>query len=89
LREEAIEHADRGEFDAAARALADASNKLAPHATDPVIAEEAEDLRAEAERLRTEEYSPHDRKYHEARSHGAWESKDAYLRKLSRRRPHR
>ena len=86
-REEAIEHADRGDLAQAARTLAEASTKLHPYISDPTIAEEIEDLRAESERLRVQEYSPRDRKYHEARSHAAWESKDAYLGKLSRRRP--
>jgi len=86
-REEAIEQADRGDLAQAAQTLEAASTKLHPYVNDPQIAEEAEDLRAESERLRVREYSPRDRKYHEARSHAAWESKDAYLNKLSRRRP--
>jgi len=86
-REEAIEQADRGDLDGAARKLAEASTRLAPYTSDPAVAEEAEDLRAESERLRAAEYSPRDLKYHEARSRGCWEGKEAYLRKLSRRRP--
>ena len=86
-REEAIEQADRGDLDGAARKLAEASTRLAPYTSDPAVAEEAEDLRAESERLRVAEYAPRDRKYHEARSRGCWEGKEAYLRKLSRRRP--
>ncbi len=86
-REEAIERADRGDLDGAARKLAEASTRLAPYTSDPAVAEEAEDLRAESERLRAAEYSPRDLKYHEARSRGCWEGKEAYLRKLSRRRP--
>jgi len=86
-REEAVERADRGDLDGAARKLAEASTRLAPYTSDPAVAEEAEDLRAESERLRVAEYSPRDRKYHEARSRGVWEGKEAYLRKLSRRRP--
>jgi Ca-activated chloride channel family protein len=86
-REEAIERADHGDLDGAARTLHEASAKLARYAADPVMAEEAEDLRAEAERLRAREYTALDRKYHEARGHGVWESKEGYLQKLSRRRP--
>ena len=86
-REEAIEQADRGDLAQAAATLAEASIKLHPFISDPAVAEEVEDLRAESERLRTREYSTLDRKYHEARSHAAWENKEAYLGKLSRRRP--
>jgi Ca-activated chloride channel family protein len=86
-REEAIEHADRGNLDEAARTLASASLKLHPYISDPLVAEEVEDLHAESERLRAQEYSALDRKYHEARSYAAHEGKIAYLRKLSRRRP--
>lgn len=86
-RGEAIERADRGDLDGAGRTLAEASAKLVPYAADPIVAEEVEDLRVESERLRAREYSPSDRKYHDARSNAAWESKEAYLRKVSRRRP--
>jgi Ca-activated chloride channel homolog len=86
-REVAIEHADRGDLEQAAQTLANASVKLDPYISDPLIAEEVEDLRAESERLRVQEYSALDRKYHEARSYAALEGKEAYLRKLSRRRP--
>ena len=86
-REEAIEQADRGDLAQAANTLAEASIKLHPFIGDPAVADEVEDLRAESERLRVREYSALDRKYHEARSHAAWENKEAYLGKLSRRRP--
>jgi Ca-activated chloride channel family protein len=88
-REEAIEQADRGDLAQAAMTLAEASTRLHPFISDPLVAEEVEDLRAESERLRTREYSSLDRKYHEARSHAAWENKDAYLGKLSRQRPNK
>lgn len=86
-REEAIEQADRGDFDAAAHTLSEASISLCAYMSEPLVAEEVEDLRAEAARLRVQEYSALDRKYHKARSHATWEGKDAFVGKLSRRGP--
>ena len=59
---------------------------LCCYASDPVVAEEIKDLDAESERLRAQEYSPSDRKYHEARSHARHEGKEAFIAKLSRQR---
>ena len=85
-REAAIEQADGGDLDGAAGMLREASEMLCGYASDPQVAEEIEDLRAESERLRNGEYSPLDRKYHEARSHARHEGKEAFIGKLSRRR---
>jgi len=88
-REDAMQHAENGDLDTAAQTLADASARLEPHPSDPRVAEEIEDLRAESERLHSHEYSALDRKYHDARRHAVWENKQAYVRKMSRtpRRP--
>jgi len=85
-REAAIEQADGGDLDGAAETLHEASAMLCCYASDPVVAEEMEDLRAESERLQRGEYSSGDRKYHEARSHARHEGKEAFIGKLSRRR---
>jgi hypothetical protein len=85
-REAAIEQADRGDLAGAAQTLGHASDMLCGYAGDPRVAEEIADLRAESERVRKGEYSPLDRKYHEARSYARHEGKEAFIAKLSRRR---
>jgi DNA-binding NtrC family response regulator len=45
-----------------------------------------EDMSLEAERMAQRDYSAADRKYHQARSSSAREMKEAYMRKLSRKR---
>jgi Ca-activated chloride channel family protein len=86
-REDAVRHADRGDFDAASRSLHEAARGLLPYHDDAAIAEEIEDLEAEATRLEERRYEAADRKYHLARGQARREMKVAYENKLSRRRP--
>jgi Ca-activated chloride channel family protein len=87
-REEAVRRADAGDFDGAASCMRGMSDAMAPlAATDALLREEMDDLNAEADRMAQQEYRAEDRKYHMARSSSAREMKEAYMRKLSRRRP--
>jgi hypothetical protein len=86
-REDAVEHADRGDFDAASRSLREAALGLLPYGGDADVAEEIEDLETEAMRLEERRYEAADRKYHLARGHAGREMKAGYEKKLSRRRP--
>jgi Ca-activated chloride channel family protein len=88
-REEAVKKADAGDFDGAARALRAGAKALLPYQLDPALAEEAEDLTAEAERLETRRYESRDRKYHQARAVATMDSRVAYAAKISRRRTRR
>jgi len=85
-REEAVERADRGEYDQAAAVLREAQQNLAGYKDDPAIAEEMEDLAAEADRLAAHSYDASDRKYHLARGYGAREGRSSYIDKVSRRK---
>jgi Ca-activated chloride channel family protein len=85
-REEAVEHADVGAYDEAAAVLREAQQDLAGHKDDPVVAEEMEDLAAEADRMAAHSYDASDRKYHLARGHNVRESRPGYIDKLSRRK---
>jgi Ca-activated chloride channel family protein len=85
-REEAVEQADGGHYDQAAAILREARQKLAKHEDDPAVAEEMDDLAAEADRLATQIYDASDRKYHLARGYGAMEAKIGYIDKVSRRK---
>lgn len=87
-REEAVRRADDGDYTGAAQSLRRACNGMSDWArSDAVICEERDDLMLEATRLENRDYSPADRKYHQARSVSAREMKEAYLRKISRQRP--
>ena len=86
-REEAIRQADRGDFDGAAASLREAVSHLSVCAGVPMIAEEMEDLAAEADRLDARQYQAADRKYHGARAMANRDLKADYARKVSRRKP--
>ena len=86
-REDAVQHADHGDFLSACRSLRDAAHGLRPFGAEAGVAEEIEDLEAEAAQLEQRRYGAADRKYHLARGHANWEMKVAYEEKLSRRRP--
>jgi Ca-activated chloride channel homolog len=86
-REEAIRQADRGDLDGAAHTLREASLACAPFADVPMVAEEIQDLRAQAQQLSERRYDASDRKYSAARAMGARDMKQAYIDKVSRRRP--
>jgi Ca-activated chloride channel family protein len=88
-REEAVRKADAGDFDGAAQALRAGAKALLPYQLDPAVAEEAEDLAAEAERLEERRYESRDRKYHQARAVAAMDARVAYAEKISRRRTRR
>lgn len=88
-REDAVRMADAGDLDGAARALRSGVAALLPYQLDPALAEEAEDLKAEAERLESRRYEPRDRKYHQARAVAAMDMRVSYAEKVSRRRPPR
>jgi len=85
-REEAIRLADEGDLGAAARTLRDATQACMAYASDPGIAEEVEDLRAQALRLEAESYSALDRKYVSARAMAARDMKVGYVGKIRRSR---
>jgi Ca-activated chloride channel family protein len=86
-REDAVRHADRGDFDGAAVSLCRVAETLKASAPDPATMEEIDDLRAEAARLRQRLYAPADRKYQGARAMANRDLKVAYSKQVSRRRP--
>ena len=86
-REEAVRQADTGEFDAAAAGLRRAAAALEGCAEAPGVAEEIEDLQAEAARMEQRRYQASDRKYLGARAMANRESKADYARRVSRQRP--
>jgi Ca-activated chloride channel family protein len=86
-REEAVRRADAGDLDGAATELERVSATLSPYRAEPGVAEELEDLAAEAVRLKHGEYYALDRKYHAARGMALRDEKTAYIMKMSRRRP--
>jgi Ca-activated chloride channel family protein len=85
-REEAVRRADHGEFDGAAASLREAVATLTPYAAAPGMAEEIDDLEAEAARLEQRRYDASDRKYQSARAMAARDSKMDYAARVSRRR---
>jgi Ca-activated chloride channel family protein len=86
-REEAVRRADQGDFDAAAASLRGAAASLTPCAAAPGVAEEIEDLEAEAARMKERQYESSDRKYHGARAMANRDLKAGYAQRVSRRRP--
>jgi Ca-activated chloride channel family protein len=86
-REDAIAHADRGDLDGAASALHVAMSCLDAYSADPEVAEEMEDLAAEAERMERHDYDAAvDRKYHVARAMAEQQARMDYKRRISRRK---
>jgi hypothetical protein len=85
-REEAVRQADRGDFDSAASCLREAATALTTCATTD-MAEEIEDLRAEAARMDQQRYDASDRKYQAARAMAARDLKADCAQRVSRRRP--
>jgi Ca-activated chloride channel homolog len=85
-REEAVRQADAGNFGDAAAALRGVALQMSAYPTTPAMAEEMEDLTAEALRLEARIYEASDRKYHGARAMANRELKADYLRQVSRRR---
>ena len=69
-REEAIRLADQGNFEGAAASLREVMGRMSVCESVPLIAEEMQDLHAEAMRLEARKYEAADRKYHGAR--GRW-----------------
>jgi Ca-activated chloride channel homolog len=86
-REDAVQQADRGDFLSACGSLRAAAHGLHPYLAEMGVAEEIEDLEAEAARLEQHRYDAADRKYYLARGHAHWEMKLGYVEKLSRHRP--
>lgn len=86
-RAEAVKKADAGDFDGAKLTLYSAADHLLPHvAEDAALADEVDDLRAEAQRMDAQHYDAADRHYHHARSRGVLDQKAAYLAKIRRHR---
>jgi Ca-activated chloride channel homolog len=85
-REEAIRRADEGNFEGAAASLREAVAGMAAGPMAAEIAEEMEDLEAEAVRLEAHIYEASDRKYQGARAMANRESKTEYAQRVSRRR---
>ena len=86
-REEAIRRADEGNFEGAAASLREAAAGMTACPMAPEIAEEMEDLEAEAVRLEAHIYEASDRKYQGARALANRELKAEYAQRVSRRRP--
>jgi Ca-activated chloride channel homolog len=86
-REEAVRQADQGDFDGAASCLREAAVALSACAEAPGVAEEIDDLRAEAANLDQRRYDAADRKYQGARAMAARELKMEYAQRVSRRQP--
>lgn len=84
-REQAVQRADEGDFHGAASQLRTAADALIPCAAAPGVAEEIEDLKAEAARMEEHRYDASDRKYQGARAMAAQELKADYARRVSRR----
>lgn len=86
-RREAVERADRGDFEGAASTLREAAACLMPFAAAPPVREEIDDLAAEAARMEQRDYAPElDRKYHMARGMAARDMKAAYMDKIARQK---
>jgi Ca-activated chloride channel family protein len=85
-REEAVRRADEGDFDTAAAGLREAADALGACPVTPGLAEEIDDLRAEAVRLEERRYDAADRKYQGARAMAALELKADYAQRVSRQR---
>jgi hypothetical protein len=85
-REEAVRRADAGDFDTAAARLSAAADALGACPPTPALAEEIDDLRAEAARLSSRQYDAADRKYQGARAMAARELKADYAERVSRQR---
>ncbi len=85
-REEAIQKADQGDFGGAATLLRSAGARLSPYSADPDIVAEISDLAQRAELLGARSYSASDRKYDAAMAMGVRDGKEAYVRKMRRRR---
>ncbi len=86
-REEAVRRADSGDFDGAASSLRDAASHFMCCSEAPAMAEEIDDLQAEAVRLEQRQYEAGDRKYQGARAMAARDMKVDYARRVSRRKP--
>ena len=83
--QEAIRQADQGNFDGAAASLREAAAKLEVCESVPAIAEEMQDLVAEAGRLAAKHYEAADRKYYGARAMASRDLKSEYARNVSRK----
>ncbi|MDQ3427144.1 MAG: hypothetical protein M3477_04870 [Gemmatimonadota bacterium] len=83
-REEAIRLADVGHFEGAAASLRQALVSMSACESVPVIADEMQDLHAEAVRLEAREYEAVDRKYHGARAMASRDLKADYAKRVSR-----
>jgi hypothetical protein len=86
-REEAIRRADEGNFEGAVASLREAVAGMAACPMISEMAEEMEDLEAEAVRLESRIYEAGDRKYQAARAMANREMKGQYAERVSRRRP--
>jgi Ca-activated chloride channel family protein len=83
-RKEAVDSADRGEFEDAASKLRQASARLAELPRTPYLTDEMEDLENEARRMEASQYDASDRKYHMARMVAERDQNLAYADKISR-----
>jgi len=85
-REEAVRQADRGAYESAAGSLRSAHSMLGSLPQSAELDEEMEDLAAEASRMEQGDYGALDRKYHLARSSGAFSLTPSYVAKISRQK---
>lgn len=90
VRQEAVDRADHGDLDGAADALRQACESLRPYVADADVADEMDDLAAEAERMAMHDYDAAvDRKYHVARAAAEERGLYAYKERIARRPPRR
>jgi Ca-activated chloride channel family protein len=85
-REEAVRQADQGDFDSAAACLREAAVSLT-NCGAPELAEEIDDLQAEAGKMDQRCYDASDRKYQSARAMAGRDLKASYAQRVSRRAP--
>jgi Ca-activated chloride channel family protein len=83
-REAAVRQADLGDYDGAANALREAGCNLLAYADHAEVAREIEDLKSQAERLRSRVYDAADRKYDSAKAMGMRDGKERYLSSIDR-----
>ena len=85
-REEAINLADQGDYDAASMVLREQIVACRVMADSANVADEIADLSQEADRLSERRYSAMDRKYNAAMAMSAREGKEKYTRQLRQKR---
>ena len=79
--------ADQGNFEGAAASLREVMGRMSVCESVPLIAEEIQDLDAEADRPEARQYEASDRKYHGAMAMANRDLKAGYAKSVARHRP--